>query len=420
MPPMHLVRTSCVAVALLASLTAQRSLRFFGSGYGDIDRVKIRVDDPSHSLPGPPVDVGATDFTIEFWLNGLAADNSAAPVSCSFNIAWIYGNIVIDRDRYNQDRKFGLSIAGGRVVFGVSGDGTGDRTICGTRNVLDGAWHHIAVQRRRADGWLWLHVDGALEAQADGPNGDVSYPDDGLPGSYCGGPCVASDPFLVIAAEKHDAGPSYPSFRGLLDELRLSRSLRYGALPFAPATVPFATDGDTVGLYHFDEGAGLLAGDSSGTVGGPSHGTLHVGGSPAGPAWSTQTPFAGLACGASVYGPSLGGSNIGSLTTVSSCVVGTTIVMNLAAFTGDSVGLLALANATAQLPLLGVTLLIDPAGLLFTAVALTTAGAASVPLAIAPNPALVGLTFYGQALVFDPGQTLGWAASHGLRIVLCP
>ena len=136
-------------------------------------------------------------------------------MTCGANTAWINGNIVVDRDRFNQDRKFGVSIAGGVVVFGVSGNGTGDRTICGTTSVLDDAWHHVAVQRRRSDGFMSLYVDGTLQASADGPDGDVSYPDNGVPGNFCGGPCMNSDPFLVLGAEKHDAGAAFPSYRGL-------------------------------------------------------------------------------------------------------------------------------------------------------------------------------------------------------------
>ncbi|MCX7855856.1 MAG: hypothetical protein N2556_07785, partial [Anaerolineae bacterium] len=46
--------------------TATYSLRFYGTGSGDIDRVKI----PIRSAHGAslPVNVGATDFTIEFWV----------------------------------------------------------------------------------------------------------------------------------------------------------------------------------------------------------------------------------------------------------------------------------------------------------------------------------------------------------------
>jgi hypothetical protein len=258
----------------------------------DIDRVKIRIDDPATSLPGPPADIGATDFTIEFWMKGVASQNQAGAVACGANINWIFGNIVIDRDRYNQDRKFGVSVAGGRLVWGVSGAGTGDVTICGSSVVLDGLWHHVAVQRRHSDGYLWLFVDGALETQADGPNGDVSYPDNGTPGNFCGGPCVNSDPFIVIAAEKHDADvANYPSFSGWFDELRLSTVLRY-TTNFTRPTQPFLTDPSTAALYHFDEGVGDTISDVSGAAGGPSPGVRRFGGSPAGPQWSSETPFA--------------------------------------------------------------------------------------------------------------------------------
>ncbi len=277
-----------LGMAATPSAHAASSLRFHGNGAGDIDRVKIRVDDPATSLPGPPADVGATDFTIEFWMKAGAAENTAAAVGCGDNIAWIYGNIVMDRDRFNQDRKFGLSVAGGVLVFGVSGDGTGDRTLCGTTTVLDGRWHHVAVQRRRSDGWMWLFVDGRREADEDGPDGDVSYPDDGVPGDYCGGPCLNSDPFLVFGAEKHDAGSAFPSYGGWLDEIRLSDVLRYSS-DFTPGAVPFVPDANTVALYHLDEGAGDLVGDSSGAAGGPSDGERRFGGSPAGPEWSAET-----------------------------------------------------------------------------------------------------------------------------------
>ncbi len=294
-----LVLSAVLATLQVASLPvaeaaspAGYSLRFFGNGSAapGKDRVKIRIDDPSNSLSGPPADVGATDFTIEFWIKGFAAENTSAPQTCGANVNWIYGNIVFDRDRYNQDRKFGISIAGGKPIFGVSGDGTGDRTICATATVLDGSWHHVAVARRRSDGWMWLFVDGGLQAQADGPDGDVSYPDDGVPGNFCGGPCTDSDPFIVLGAEKHDAGLAYPSFSGWMDEVRISTTLRYTA-PFAPPTAPFTADAATAALYHFDEGSGNVAHDSSGAPGGPSDGTLELGGSPAGPKWSTDTPF---------------------------------------------------------------------------------------------------------------------------------
>ena len=141
----------------------------------------------------------------------------------------------------------------------------------------------MAVERRRADGWMWLFVDGVLEAEADGPDGDVSYPDDATPAS-------PDDPYLVLGAEKFDAGAAYDGF---LDELRISASLRYAGA-FTRPTSPFAADADTAALYHLDEGAGGVAGDSAGASGGPSDGVLAAGGSPSGPEWTgTGAPLAG-------------------------------------------------------------------------------------------------------------------------------
>jgi hypothetical protein len=269
------------AWAVAPQQTAGNALRFWGNGVDDIDRVKIRIDDPNNSEAGPPADIGATDFTIEFWMRALRAENSAGATTCGDGVAWINGNIIIDRDRYNQGRKFGLSLANGQLVWGVSG-AAGDFTICGTTDVLDGEWHHVAVQRRLADGQMWIFVDGQEEATGQGPMGDISYPDDGVPGDFCGGPCVNSDPFLVLGAEKHDAGPAYPAYSGWLDEVRLSTVLRYRD-DFTRPTAPFVPDEFTAALYHFDESDGDTVLDSSGAQGGPSHGTLRFGGNPAGP-----------------------------------------------------------------------------------------------------------------------------------------
>ena len=75
-----------------------------------------------------------------------------------------------------------------------------------------------------------------------------------------------------------------------MDELRISNSLRYNST-FTPSTDAFTTDANTMALYHFDEGTGTTVADSSGATGGPSNGTVSVGGSPTGPEWSTDTPF---------------------------------------------------------------------------------------------------------------------------------
>ena len=306
-----------IAIAFLATVpqmaAAQTapgySLRFYGHGVDDIDRVKIPVQTATGSLP---TDLGAADFTIEFWLRGGLSENRGAAVTCGQNEDWIYGSIVFDRDRFAEGRKFGLSIdSGGRVIFGVTNADRAARTICGTSNVLDGGWHHVAVQRRLSDGQVWLFVDGRLDATVTGPAGDLSYPDGvGVtyqgPG-YCQGPGGAwggncrNEPFIVIGAEKHDAGASegnpaaYPSFSGWFDELRLSNLLRYPA-PFTAPAAPFTADANTVGLYHFDEGpAGACTGallDSATVAGAPTNGVCAYGGAGvAGPQYTLETPF---------------------------------------------------------------------------------------------------------------------------------
>ncbi len=268
------------------------AIRLHGTGRDDIDRVKIRVDDVSDARPGPPADIGATDFTIEFWLRADSGANQTRAVECGANVAWINGNVLLDRDRYGQDRKFGLSLAGGLPVFGVSGAGSGDLTVCGTTRLDDGKWHHLAVTRERSGGAIALFVDGRREAFAEkGPGGDISYPDNGRPQKACGGPCDRSDPYLVLGAEKHDVSPDYPSFRGEVDELRLSTTIRYRD-NFTVPTAPFVPDAATAALYHFDEGAGTLALDSATLPSGPSHGLLRRGGVLNGPLWVSSTvPF---------------------------------------------------------------------------------------------------------------------------------
>ena len=259
--------------------TPKFALKFFGTGTSGIDRVKIPLSSTT------AVNVGATDFTIEFWLKGNAADNTAAGCATTVD-AWRNGNVVIDRDVNGAGDfgDFGLSLFGGRVAFGVARGAFG-ATICGTRSVLDGAWHHVAVTRQRSTGQMQLFVDGTLDVQlpADvNTSLDVSY-NTARTTSF-----PNSDPFLVLGAEKHDSGVNYPSFHGLLDELRVSNTLRYFG-SFSRPIAAFVADSNTMALYHFDEGSGITVGDSA--TGATSPGILAVGGANNGPQWVTDTPF---------------------------------------------------------------------------------------------------------------------------------
>jgi hypothetical protein len=267
------------------------SLRFYGHGVDDIDRVKIPLD-----APPVPADVGATDFTIEWWMKADAADNT--PGSCD---SWICGNIIFDRDVYvyeGEPPNYGISLYNGRIRFGAV---NASLTIEGSVDVADDVWHHVAVTRVRDTGVQCLFVDGALDVCGSTAPGDISYPDGLRHDEWL------NNPYLVVGAEKHDydqvAGqtpPDYPSYNGLIDEIRLSNVVRY-TTGFERPSEPFTSDGNTVALYHLDEGpAGACTGqvlDSSGASGGPSHGSCNYGGTgapgtgEAGPVYTTDVPF---------------------------------------------------------------------------------------------------------------------------------
>jgi len=270
--------TGSLSVTVLAPTVpvGGASLRFNGNGSGDIDRVKIALDAPAR-----PLDIGG-DLTIEFWMKTAAGNASGA---CSAGgTGWTSGNVLVDREVFgggdNGDYGIALFGSGGRLAFGVARGATA-QTICGSANVATGTWHHVAVTRRTSDGAMRLFVDGQLDASGTGPSGDISYRD-GRATSH-----ATTDPFLVLGAEKFDSGAAY---HGWLDELRVSNGIRYGAA-FTPPSAPFAADGATAALYHFDEDNGNNVLDASGASGGPSDGTRRLGGAPAGPLWSTDTPF---------------------------------------------------------------------------------------------------------------------------------
>lgn len=236
------------------------SLRFYGNGVNDIDRVKIPMSNTiGASLP---VNIGAGDFTIEFWMRYSPGENNSGACTEGSD-TWINGNILFDRDIFGTPDygDFGISLYGGRIAFGVH-NGSNGQTICGATVLATNQWHHVAVTRR-SSGEMSIFVNGALDRRIpNGPSGNLSY--------RVGRPVTDNqwwnEPFLVIGAEKHDYDPgTYPSFSGWIDEVRISDNVRYTGA-FTPPGAPFTPDTNTVGLYHIDEGSGTTVLDSSGTA----------------------------------------------------------------------------------------------------------------------------------------------------------
>ncbi len=223
------------------------------------------------------MNVGGTDFTLEFWLRFEAGANNSNPCTEGED-SWISGNIIFDRDIFGAPEygDFGVSLAGGRIAFGVH-NGTTGWTICSASVLAPNTWYHVAVVRR-LNGDMRIFINGNLERSFTGPAGNVAYRPDRVP-------TYPNDPFLVIGAEKHDYNPTmYPSFSGWVDEVRISNTARY-ITSFSPPTTPFTPDSATVALYHLDEGSGTVVVDSSGAPGGPSNGQRMVGGPNGGPVY---------------------------------------------------------------------------------------------------------------------------------------
>jgi len=297
------------------------SLRFFGNTSGDFDRLKIPIDDPARANPGPPLDLGVHDFVVEWWMKANPSDNSAPAIACGTNDNWKAGNIIFNRTRSAGTHEWGVSLAEGYVAFGVTGPSGDNLTICSSARVDDGAWHHIMVQRNRwdssngyFDGSLWLFVDGVLQATEAGPRGDISYPDSAAPATACGssGTEICTDEsYLVIGGGKEGLGSP---FTGRIDDIRISAWLRSltdftppsephtadtlawlrSLTDFTPPSEPHTADTLTIGLLRFNTGSGNVVYDTGGYDSGTSNGWLYLGGSPAGPEWSLDTPFTPL------------------------------------------------------------------------------------------------------------------------------
>ncbi|GAC1417693.1 MAG: LamG domain-containing protein [Actinomycetota bacterium] len=260
------------------------SLRFSGSATGKGDFVRVAVHDPTKTSD-PPINVGAAELTIEWMMRASTAETAEEAVPCGANEDWMLGNTIVDRRRLSKGRTFGASVAGGMMVFGVTGASNSSRSICGTRTVTDGRWHHVAVQFRASDGAMWIWVDGSNDARGTGPATDISYPSNAVLPATCPDPPCTTDLYMYFGSSKLYRDPAY---RGQLSEVRVSDSIRYTSA-FAPKRAPFSPDGHTVALFHLDDGNGSMVHDSSHAPGATD--AERVPDSSGNPAWSEQGPF---------------------------------------------------------------------------------------------------------------------------------
>ena len=254
--------------------TQNYAIRFFGNGVDDVDRIKIRIDNPEKNA-----DIGM-NFTIEFLMKCNLNDNQlGANVLEGNNDDWVLGHIIVDRDIFGSGDygDYGISLANGRIAFGVN-NGTDSYTLIGNTFVADNNWHFIAVTRNHSTGKICILVDGVIDKCAEtNVTGDISYRNNRNTD-------WKNDPYIVLGAETHDYDNNlYPSYNGFLDELRISNIIRYTE-NYNP-TYYLNDDINTMALYHFDEGEGNILYDAALISGNNSNGVIHFGGTPTGTIW---------------------------------------------------------------------------------------------------------------------------------------
>ena len=155
---------------------------------------------------------------------------------------------------YNSDYFMFLATSedmNGVPRFGISTTGLAHpETVDASVPLTTGEYNHIAITYSKANKIVTIFINGVMQGS---------------------GPIDIDADSVYYGSDLHDSSANYiglssfvqdPQFNGNIDEFRISDTVRY-ASDFTPA-VPFLQDSNTVVLYHFDEGSGQMAADSSG------------------------------------------------------------------------------------------------------------------------------------------------------------
>lgn len=185
----------------------------FGNGYSFDAGDSVTVDD-NNAIDF--VDRASNvDFTVEAWIktNSPSADGNLIAKKVDATLANV-GYLVKYINATNS-------------VTAYLSDGTTQITVTNAANVNDGGWHHIALTADR-NGSAYLYVDGTAGAAQD-MNSVVNT--------------ISNAQNLIIGS----------GFKGMIDEARISNTLRYAANFTASKLMPFTPDTTTRALYHFGE-----------------------------------------------------------------------------------------------------------------------------------------------------------------------
>jgi hypothetical protein len=235
------------------NVNAQSSNTSARFGGGNEQRITI-------NLSNSAINIGAGNFTIEFWVK--IAGVSAGAACSGGNDVFTNGGLIIDRDIWGPGNfgDFGISVMSDRrLAFSINNGSTGV-TACSAQLALN-TWYYIAAVK--SGNSISIHVNGTLSQTKNwSGNSNLSYNFSHTFDPACPNPC--QDPTFVIGAEKHRVGYN---FNGFLDELRISNIAR----SISPVNSPFSVDGNTVALYRFEGNSASATGNFNGVASGISY-----------------------------------------------------------------------------------------------------------------------------------------------------
>lgn len=140
---------------------------------------------------------------------------------------------------------FTVSDPSNHPLFGMQVGGGAVQTVSATSSIPTNTWVHLAVTVDDPTDVATIYINGVNS----GSTGGFTY--------------HLSD--LGVTTNNYFGRSQFPDpyFYGGIDELRISNNVRYTG-NFTTTNLQFASDANTVALYHFNEGSGQTTADASG------------------------------------------------------------------------------------------------------------------------------------------------------------
>lgn len=203
----------------------------------------------------------STQFTLEAWVKRTSDNDTYQTIMSDASPSYSQAMFTVYVDAGNQDYPAGPS---DEFAYYQTADNS---VHCSGVSADINIWHHVAVSRD-GDGTRRFFVDGGLSATTTGSPAPAD-----------------SDGVFTIGRAGSFVGEY---FAGLIDEVRISNTAVY-TTNFTPPAAALTATSATAALFHFNEGSGQTAADSSGNN---RHATLGTSTNPdvADPVWTGDNP----------------------------------------------------------------------------------------------------------------------------------